>query len=61
MVRVPSNDVLISGFQTDQTSMDTTTSKGESDSALSNAILTILVEHETVMNKELVLRSPTNH
>jgi hypothetical protein len=61
MARVPSNDVLISGFQTDQTSIDTTTSKGESDSALSNAILTILVEHETVMNKELVLRSPTSH
>ncbi|TKW26540.1 hypothetical protein SEVIR_3G196700v4 [Setaria viridis] len=55
--RVPSNGVLISGCQTDQTSADATTPKGVSYGALSNAIQTILAEHGTVTNKELVLKA----
>jgi hypothetical protein len=54
MARVPSNGVLISGCQTDQTSADATTSKGESYGALRIAIL---AEHGTVMNKDLVLKA----
>lgn len=55
--RVPSNGVLISGCQTDQTSADATTPKGVSYGALSNAIQTILAERGTVTNKELVLKA----
>ncbi|CAL4894226.1 unnamed protein product [Urochloa decumbens] len=55
--RVPSNGVLISGCQTDQTSADATTPKGVSYGALSNAIQAILAEHGTVTNKELVLKA----
>ncbi|KAJ1263497.1 hypothetical protein BS78_09G189300 [Paspalum vaginatum] len=55
--RVPSNGVLISGCQTDQTSADATTPKGMSYGALSNAIQAILAEHGTVTNKELVLKA----
>jgi len=54
--RVPSNGVLISGCQTDQTSADATTSKG-SYGALSNAIQAILAEHGTVTNMELVTKA----
>ena len=55
--RVPSNGVLISGCQTDQTSADATTPKGVPYGALSNAIQAILVEHGPVTNKELVLKA----
>nr|CAB3461072.1 unnamed protein product [Digitaria exilis] len=55
--RVPSNGVLISGCQTDQTSADATTPKGVSYGALSNAIQAILAEHGKVTNKELVLKA----
>ncbi|GJN14823.1 hypothetical protein PR202_gb01688 [Eleusine coracana subsp. coracana] len=55
--RVPSNGVLISGCQTDQTSADATTPKGVSYGALSNAIQAILAEHGTVTNEELVLKA----
>lgn len=55
--RVPSNGVLISGCQTDQTSADATTPKGVSYGALSNAIQAILAERGTVTNKELVLKA----
>ncbi|KAL6609721.1 hypothetical protein ACP70R_039690 [Stipagrostis hirtigluma subsp. patula] len=55
--RVPSNGVLISGCQTDQTSADATTPKGMSYGALSNAIQAILAEHGTVTNRELVLKA----
>ena len=54
--RVPSNGVLISGCQTDQTSADATTPKG-SYGALSNAIQAILAEHGTVTNMELVTKA----
>lgn len=54
--RVPSNGVLISGCQTDQTSADATTPKG-SYGALSNAIQAILAEHGTVTNTELVMKA----
>jgi len=56
MARVPSNGVLISGCQTDQTSADATTPKG-SYGALSNAIQAILAEHGTVTNTELVMKA----
>ncbi|CAL4901456.1 unnamed protein product [Urochloa decumbens] len=55
--RVPSNGVLISGCQTDQTSADATTPKGVSYGALSNAIQAILAERGTVTNRELVLKA----
>jgi hypothetical protein len=55
--RVPSNGVLISGCQTEQTSADATTSKGVSYGALSNAIQAILAENGRVTNKELVLKA----
>jgi len=55
--RVPSNGVLISGCQTDQTSADATTPKGVSYGALSNAIQAILSERGKVTNKELVLKA----
>ncbi|CAD6333348.1 unnamed protein product [Miscanthus lutarioriparius] len=55
--RVPSNGVLISGCQTDQTSADATTPKGVSYGALSNAIQAILAERGMVTNKELVLKA----
>ncbi|TVU20026.1 hypothetical protein EJB05_36213, partial [Eragrostis curvula] len=55
--RVPSNGILISGCQTDQTSADATMPKGASFGALSNAIQAILAEHGTVTNKELVLKA----
>ncbi|XP_066366903.1 metacaspase-5-like [Miscanthus floridulus] len=55
--RVPSNGVLISGCQTDQTSADATTPKGVSYGALSNAIQAILAERGTVTNKVLVLKA----
>uniref|UniRef100_A0ACD5TFJ9 Uncharacterized protein n=1 Tax=Avena sativa TaxID=4498 RepID=A0ACD5TFJ9_AVESA len=56
--RVPSNGVLISGCQTDQTSADATTPKGLSYGALSNAIQAILSEKDgKVTNKDLVLRA----
>ncbi|CAN6332539.1 unnamed protein product [Urochloa humidicola] len=55
--RVPSNGVLVSGCQTDQTSADATTPKGVSYGALSNAIQAILAEHGTVTNRELVLKA----
>jgi hypothetical protein len=55
--RVPSNGILISGCQTEQTSADATTSKGVSYGALSNAIQAILTEHGRVTNKELVLKA----
>ena len=54
--RVPSNGVLISGCQTDQTSADATTPKG-SYGALSNTIQAILAEHGTVTNTELVMKA----
>ncbi|KAL6839317.1 hypothetical protein ACP4OV_030989 [Aristida adscensionis] len=55
--RVPSNGVLISGCQTDQTSADATTPKGASYGALSNAIQAIIAEHGKVTNRELVLKA----
>ncbi|KQK05597.1 metacaspase-5 [Brachypodium distachyon] len=56
--RVPSNGVLISGCQTDQTSADATTPKGMSYGALSNAIQAILAEKDKkVTNKDLVLKA----
>jgi hypothetical protein len=55
--RVPSNGVLISGCQTDQTSADATTAKGLSYGALSNAIQTILAADRNVTNKDLVLKA----
>ena len=56
--RVPSNGVLVSGCQTDQTSADATTAKGMSYGALSNAIQAILAEKDRkVTNKELVLKA----
>lgn len=56
--RVPSNGVLISGCQTDQTSADATTLQGVSYGALSNAIQSILADkNKKVTNKELVLKA----